>query len=192
MNDRSRYTHRGLMFAQAEFVKNAVSEPSQRSPRAPHAFSRRRQDHGVQCYQRCFPGSTSRHERRRAAGERWAAGNSLEPCPLERRIQAVVATAGGSGSDSLPAALMESFKSEARVWARREDAPMCQATLRTGRLRLVPLSDEHLEYEVDLDADPEVMRYLGDGRVRGRRTAPPASTRGRKACGRARLLGRIR
>ncbi len=71
---------------------------------------------------------------------------------------------------------------------------MCQATLRTGRLRLVPLSDEHLEYEVELDADPEVMRYLGDGRAqpRGRRTAPPASPRGRKACGRTRLLGRIR
>ena len=63
---------------------------------------------------------------------------------------------------------MESFKSEARVWARREDAPMCQATLRTGRLRLVPLSDEHLEYEVELDADHEVMRYLGDGRARSR------------------------
>jgi len=45
---------------------------------------------------------------------------------------------------------------------------MCQATLRTGRLRLVPLSDEHLEYEVELDADHEVMRYLGDGRARSR------------------------
>jgi RimJ/RimL family protein N-acetyltransferase len=45
---------------------------------------------------------------------------------------------------------------------------MCQATLRTGRIRLVPLSDEHLEYEVELDADPEVMRYLGDGRARSR------------------------
>jgi len=45
---------------------------------------------------------------------------------------------------------------------------MGQAMLRTGRLRLVPLSDEHLEYEVELDADPEVMRYLGDGRARNR------------------------
>jgi RimJ/RimL family protein N-acetyltransferase len=36
-----------------------------------------------------------------------------------------------------------------------------QATLRTARLLLVPLSDEHLEDEVALDADPEVMRYLG-------------------------------
>ncbi len=45
---------------------------------------------------------------------------------------------------------------------------MCQATLLTGRLRLVPLSGEHLEYEVELDADPEVMRHLGDGRARSR------------------------
>jgi hypothetical protein len=37
------------------------------------------------------------------------------------------------------------------------------ARRRSARLRLVPLSDEHPEYEVELDADPEVMRYLGDG-----------------------------
>lgn len=43
---------------------------------------------------------------------------------------------------------------------------MCQATLRTGSLRLVPLLDEHLEYEyeVELDDDPEVVPYLGDSR----------------------------
>jgi RimJ/RimL family protein N-acetyltransferase len=35
-----------------------------------------------------------------------------------------------------------------------------QAALRTARLRLVPLAEEHLEAEVELDADPEVMRYL--------------------------------
>lgn len=45
---------------------------------------------------------------------------------------------------------------------------MCQATLHTGRIRLVPLSDAHLEQEVDLDSDPEVMRYLGNGRARTR------------------------
>lgn len=45
---------------------------------------------------------------------------------------------------------------------------MCQATLRTRRLRLVPLSDEHLEHEVELDSDPEVMRFLGNGRPRTR------------------------
>jgi RimJ/RimL family protein N-acetyltransferase len=45
---------------------------------------------------------------------------------------------------------------------------MAQATLWTSRIGLVPLSDEHLEYEVELDADPEVMRYLGDGGARTR------------------------
>jgi RimJ/RimL family protein N-acetyltransferase len=42
-----------------------------------------------------------------------------------------------------------------------------QATLRTSRILLVPLSDEHLEYEVELDSDPEVLRYL-TGRARTR------------------------
>jgi len=37
---------------------------------------------------------------------------------------------------------------------------MAQPTLRTERLRLVPLADEHLELEVELDSDPEVMRHL--------------------------------
>lgn len=41
-----------------------------------------------------------------------------------------------------------------------------QATLRTGRLILVPLSAEHLPYEVELDSDPQVMRYLGSGKAR--------------------------
>ncbi|WP_169950473.1 GNAT family N-acetyltransferase [Microbispora sp. H11081] len=44
---------------------------------------------------------------------------------------------------------------------------MSQAILRTERVELVPLSDEHLEHEVELDADPEVMRYLA-GRARTR------------------------
>ncbi|GAA1998521.1 GNAT family N-acetyltransferase [Microbacterium pumilum] len=44
---------------------------------------------------------------------------------------------------------------------------MSQATLQTDRIRLVPLGDEHLELEVELDSDPEVMRYLtGDARTR--------------------------
>jgi RimJ/RimL family protein N-acetyltransferase len=42
-----------------------------------------------------------------------------------------------------------------------------QPTLRTERLLLVPLGDEHIELEVQLDADPEVMRYL-IGRARSR------------------------
>jgi RimJ/RimL family protein N-acetyltransferase len=33
-------------------------------------------------------------------------------------------------------------------------------TLHTQRLTLVPLTDEHLELEYELDSDPEVMRYL--------------------------------
>ncbi len=33
-------------------------------------------------------------------------------------------------------------------------------TLHTARLTLVPLADEHLELEYELDSDPEVMRYL--------------------------------
>jgi RimJ/RimL family protein N-acetyltransferase len=35
-----------------------------------------------------------------------------------------------------------------------------QAGLRTDRLTLLPLGDEHLEFEVELDSDPEVLRYL--------------------------------
>ena len=39
-----------------------------------------------------------------------------------------------------------------------------QAILHTRRLTLVPLAEEHLPYEVELDSDPEVMRYLGTAR----------------------------
>jgi RimJ/RimL family protein N-acetyltransferase len=37
---------------------------------------------------------------------------------------------------------------------------MPQQTLQTERITLVPLADEHLEWEVELDSDPEVMHYL--------------------------------
>ena len=37
---------------------------------------------------------------------------------------------------------------------------MPQQTLQTERITLVPLADEHLEWEVELDSDFEVMRYL--------------------------------
>jgi RimJ/RimL family protein N-acetyltransferase len=37
---------------------------------------------------------------------------------------------------------------------------MAQPTLHTERLRLVPLGDEHLQFEIALDSDPEVMRYI--------------------------------
>ncbi|HEX8306604.1 MAG TPA: GNAT family N-acetyltransferase [Jatrophihabitans sp.] len=43
-----------------------------------------------------------------------------------------------------------------------------QATLHTSRLTLIPLAEEHLDYEVELDSDPEVMRYLGNGKPRSR------------------------
>nr|WP_230416406.1 GNAT family N-acetyltransferase [Micromonospora tarapacensis] len=38
--------------------------------------------------------------------------------------------------------------------------------MRSSRIVLVPLADEHLDHEVELDADPEVMRYLGPVRSR--------------------------
>jgi RimJ/RimL family protein N-acetyltransferase len=48
-----------------------------------------------------------------------------------------------------------------------DDRPVTQAMLQTDRIMLVPLSGEHLELEVELDSDPEVMRYLtGAGRTR--------------------------
>jgi HAD superfamily hydrolase (TIGR01549 family) len=53
---------------------------------------------------------------------------------------------------------------------------MDQPTLRTRRLVLEPLGDEHLELEVELDSDPEVMRYLG-GRARPREEVESAHRR---------------
>ncbi|WP_084786250.1 GNAT family N-acetyltransferase [Pseudonocardia sp. Ae505_Ps2] len=46
---------------------------------------------------------------------------------------------------------------------------MGQATLETSRLLLTPLAEEHLELEVAVDSDPEVMRYL-TGRPSPRKT----------------------
>jgi len=44
---------------------------------------------------------------------------------------------------------------------------MPQPILRSSRLLLIPLADRHLELEVELDSDPEVMRHLsGRGRSR--------------------------
>src|SRR5262245_20991292 len=45
--------------------------------------------------------------------------------------------------------------------------PVPQKTLHIARLMLLPLADEHLEWEVKLDSDPEVMRYLS-GRASSR------------------------
>ena len=44
---------------------------------------------------------------------------------------------------------------------------MPQQTLHTAPLTLVALADEHLEWEVELDSDPVVMRYLS-GRASSR------------------------
>ena len=55
---------------------------------------------------------------------------------------------------------------------------MPQQTLHTERLTLLPLADRHLQWEVELDSDPEVMRYLS-----GR-----ASTRGEVEAGHARRM----
>src|SRR5262249_22711148 len=40
---------------------------------------------------------------------------------------------------------------------------MTQPVIHTPRLLLVPLADRHLELEIELDSDPEVMRYLEGG-----------------------------
>ncbi|TCP45072.1 RimJ/RimL family protein N-acetyltransferase [Tamaricihabitans halophyticus] len=43
---------------------------------------------------------------------------------------------------------------------------MAQPQLSSARITLLPLSDEHLPWETELDSDPEVMRYIGQGRAR--------------------------
>lgn len=48
-----------------------------------------------------------------------------------------------------------------------DGAGVAQPILRTDRLLLVPLADRHLGLEVELDSDPEVLRYLF-GRARSR------------------------
>ena len=56
---------------------------------------------------------------------------------------------------------------------------MAQPILRTGRLLLVPLADRHLELEIALDADAEVMRYLtGRAHTRDEVVASHARRRG--------------
>jgi hypothetical protein len=46
-------------------------------------------------------------------------------------------------------------------WVRHDPSCIPQRTVHAGRLTLVPLADAHLEWEVELDSDPEVMRYHG-------------------------------
>lgn len=66
---------------------------------------------------------------------------------------------------------------------------MTQSTLRTDRLSLVPLAEEHLEHEVELDSDPEVMRYLLEGRARTREEVETAHRRRLEVAQRAPGLG---
>jgi RimJ/RimL family protein N-acetyltransferase len=46
--------------------------------------------------------------------------------------------------------------------------PDSQPTLHARRITLVPLAEHHLDAEVELDSDPAVMRYLGNGKARPR------------------------
>ncbi|GAA1939349.1 GNAT family N-acetyltransferase [Amycolatopsis minnesotensis] len=69
----------------------------------------------------------------------------------------------------------ERASASASAAATRADPPS-QPILRTERLRLVPLADEHLELEVELDADPAVMRYL-TGRAASRTEVEQAHRR---------------
>jgi RimJ/RimL family protein N-acetyltransferase len=62
------------------------------------------------------------------------------------------------------------------------------------RIELIPLSEGHLDHEVELDSDAEVMRYLGDGLSRRRaqvQEVPPAQARDSGALSGAGLLGRV-
>jgi RimJ/RimL family protein N-acetyltransferase len=65
---------------------------------------------------------------------------------------------------------------------------MPQPLLRTDRLLLAPLSGEHLELEVGLDADPEVMRYL-TGRARSRQEVTATHARRLALAGKVDGLG---
>jgi RimJ/RimL family protein N-acetyltransferase len=66
---------------------------------------------------------------------------------------------------------------------------MSQPLLRTGRIWLEPLTDENLEYEVELDSDPEVKRYLGDGKPHTRAEVKVAHRRRLAAAARVPGLG---
>lgn len=56
-------------------------------------------------------------------------------------------------------------------------------TLRTDRLELVPLADRHLAHEIELDSDPQVLRFL-EGRASTREQVHQAHLR-RIAAGKA-------
>jgi RimJ/RimL family protein N-acetyltransferase len=53
---------------------------------------------------------------------------------------------------------------------------VAQPILRTARLLLVPLADRHLDLEVQLDSDPEVLRYIS-GRAHSREEVTASHSR---------------
>jgi RimJ/RimL family protein N-acetyltransferase len=63
-----------------------------------------------------------------------------------------------------------------------------QPRLHTERLELVPLADDHLELEVELDSDPEVMRFI-DGHACSRALVEQAHRRRLAAAGKVPGLG---
>jgi RimJ/RimL family protein N-acetyltransferase len=63
-----------------------------------------------------------------------------------------------------------------------------QPILRTDRLLLVPLADRHLELEVQLDSDPEVLRYIS-GRAHARDEVLESHARRTALAGRVDGLG---
>jgi RimJ/RimL family protein N-acetyltransferase len=65
---------------------------------------------------------------------------------------------------------------------------MSQPTLQTERITLVALADEHLQWEVELDWDPEVMRYVS-GRASGREEVEASHARRMAAAQKVEGLG---
>lgn len=65
---------------------------------------------------------------------------------------------------------------------------MKQPMLSTERLTLIPLADAHIEFEFELDSDPEVMRYVA-GRANSRSEVEHSHTRRRHAAQEAPGLG---
>jgi RimJ/RimL family protein N-acetyltransferase len=65
---------------------------------------------------------------------------------------------------------------------------LSQRTLHTERLTLAPLADEHLEWEIELDSDPEVMRHLS-GRASTRDEVEAAHARRMAAARKVNGLG---
>lgn len=63
----------------------------------------------------------------------------------------------GSDAGGAPGADQTEF---ATTRPRRDDRRVAAPTLRTARITLVPLAEEHLDAKVELDSDPEVMRFL--------------------------------